>query len=180
MLFHDLRIAMPFYFTGGFSLSKFFRNYRNRAFAFLSFWLFIYLSSRDYIPFQTPRFRWYCWAANQMSIVSFAAFAVDKFLALAKLYRISEFVLVVLTLLGGWVGTGSAIYLFHHKTTKDGFSGKLKTILTVHGVVFILVCLRETYSSIMGNTWEMATKQKIHEDKGESILCKIIGREVCK
>lgn len=87
-----------------------------------------------------------------MSIVSFTAFAVDKALALAKLYRISEYVLIVLTVLGGWVGTGSAMYLFHHKTTKVGFSGKLKTILTVHAVVFILVCLLETYSSIMGTT----------------------------
>jgi uncharacterized membrane protein YsdA (DUF1294 family) len=63
-----------------------------------------------------------------INFLAFAAFGLDKMLAEARAWRISEANLLGLALLGGSPGAYAGRHLFRHKTRKQPFSGELHTI----------------------------------------------------
>jgi uncharacterized membrane protein YsdA (DUF1294 family) len=72
--------------------------------------------------------------SNQLVIrspTSFAVFGLDKTLAEARGWRISEAKLLGLALIGGSPGAYAGRHLFRHKTRKQPFSGELHTIAII-------------------------------------------------
>jgi uncharacterized membrane protein YsdA (DUF1294 family) len=63
-----------------------------------------------------------------MNFAAFAAFGIDKARAERGAWRISEATLLRLALLGGTPGAYAGRYLFRHKTRKQPFCGRLRTI----------------------------------------------------
>lgn len=70
-----------------------------------------------------------------LNMSAFAAFGIDKYLAISKHRRISEKTLLRLAVFGGSVGAMAGRSVFRHKTQK--FKGVFRGILLVHTV---LVC----------------------------------------
>ena len=56
-----------------------------------------------------------------LNIITFLIMGIDKYLAIKKKYRISEFHLLTLTLFGGSVGSLLGMIIFRHKTKKMKF-----------------------------------------------------------
>ena len=79
------------------------------------------------------------WIAATTAI-TFLVFGWDKLCARAKWRRIPEGTLLTLALIGGSPGALAGQRLFRHKTTKQPFARKLRAILVLHGVAFVLVC----------------------------------------
>ena len=63
-----------------------------------------------------------------INFLAFAAFGLDKMLAEARAWRISEAKLLGLALIGGSPGAYAGRHLFRHKTRKQPFSNELHTI----------------------------------------------------
>ena len=59
--------------------------------------------------------------AAVMSLITFAAFGIDKYKARTGRWRIRERTLFLLALLGGGVGTFLGMKVFHHKTLHKKF-----------------------------------------------------------
>lgn len=53
-----------------------------------------------------------------INIVAFFLYGVDKYSAIKKKNRISEFQLLVCSLLGGGIGSIIGMFIFRHKTSK--------------------------------------------------------------
>ncbi len=66
-----------------------------------------------------------------MSVITFVAFGIDKFLALKSLRRISEKRLHTLSLLGGFVGALFGMAFFRHKVSKKEFYLKELAIIFI-------------------------------------------------
>lgn len=56
-----------------------------------------------------------------INICTVVAYFIDKWAAMANVQRIPEFVLLLLGLVGGWVGAIYAQQIFRHKTRKQPF-----------------------------------------------------------
>jgi len=69
-----------------------------------------------------------------LNLFSFAAFGIDKYLSIHKKRRISEKRLLLITILGGSVGSLAGQKLFNHKTQK--FKGILWVAFLTHILVF--------------------------------------------
>jgi len=77
-------------------------------------------------PFLTPaNIATYVLAIN---FVAFAAFGIDKLLAEARAWRISEANLLAFAFVGGTPGAYAGRQLFRHKTRKQPFSNELHGI----------------------------------------------------
>ena len=59
--------------------------------------------------------------AAVMSLITFAAFGIDKYKARTGRWRIQERTLFLLALLGGGVGAFLGMKVFHHKTLHKKF-----------------------------------------------------------
>ena len=70
-----------------------------------------------------------------MSLLSFAAFGIDVFIARQSTRgtRIPELCLLLLTGLGGAIGSGGAMLLFRHKTRKPSFLFTVALCLVIQG-----------------------------------------------
>ena len=66
-----------------------------------------------------------------INFAAFAAFGIDKMLAEAGAWRISEARLLALAFAGGSPGAYAGRHLFRHKTRKQPFSGEL------HGIALL-------------------------------------------
>lgn len=66
-----------------------------------------------------------------INLVAFLAFGLDKILAEARAWRISESALLMWAFLGGTPGAYAGRALFRHKTRKQPFSNQLHTIAVV-------------------------------------------------
>ena len=66
--------------------------------------------------------------AVAINFAAFAAFGIDKMLARAGAWRISEARLLGLAFVGGSPGAYAGRRLFRHKTRKQPFSGELHAI----------------------------------------------------
>ncbi|MDP2850308.1 MAG: DUF1294 domain-containing protein [Sulfuricurvum sp.] len=69
-----------------------------------------------------------------LNLLSLVTFGIDKYLAIHKKRRVSENRLLLLTILGGSVGSLAGQKLFNHKTRK--FKGVLWVALLIHILVF--------------------------------------------
>lgn len=64
-----------------------------------------------------------------INLVTFLVFGLDKRLAMAGKWRISEAKLLFLAFIGGWMGAKAAQRRFRHKTRKQPFARQLNTML---------------------------------------------------
>lgn len=74
-----------------------------------------------------------------MSVISFVLYAYDKHQAYYCKFRVPEFVLMAVTVLGGAIGTIPAMYYFRHKIRKRPF-------VIVGWLFFILVSIALLWS----------------------------------
>lgn len=75
-----------------------------------------------------------------INLVTFTAFALDKFKAVKNKSRIKIVTLLVLSFIGGSVGGFISMHLFHHKTKKNYFTVGLPLImLTQIAVIFYIL-----------------------------------------
>lgn len=102
--------------------------------------LFIVLAIFPGLSLGWPLFL-YALATAGMSLVAFAAFALDKHWALIGGRRIPEYVLHALSLFGGWPGALLAQQAFRHKTRKVSFSMLFWLIVLFHGLLILLIFL---------------------------------------
>ena len=56
-----------------------------------------------------------------INIIAFVVYGIDKFNAVHKTYRVSEYSLYVLSVFGGPIGSLLGMRVFHHKTRKLSF-----------------------------------------------------------
>ena len=74
-----------------------------------------------------------------INIATFIVFAVDKFKAIRRSYRIPIVTLLILAFLGGAAGGLSAMYLFRHKTQKDYFVIGLPLMLVMQIILIVYI-----------------------------------------
>jgi len=74
-----------------------------------------------------------------INVLSFVLFAVDKFQAKSKGWRISEKVLLTLSALGGAVGGWFAMEIFRHKTKTPVFKFGLPIMMLAHFVIIGII-----------------------------------------
>ena len=58
---------------------------------------------------------------SAINIIAFIMYGIDKALARAQKYRISEASLIFVAILGGALGALCGMFVFHHKTRKKKF-----------------------------------------------------------
>ena len=58
------------------------------------------------------------WYLIGINIITFIMYGIDKYNAVHKKYRISEYSLFILSFLGGSLGAIVGMRVFHHKTRK--------------------------------------------------------------
>lgn len=68
--------------------------------------------------------------------ITFIIYGLDKFFSIKKMFRISEKILFMLSIMGGFLGAIIGMNLFHHKTKKNKF--KIINILSAILWIFIL------------------------------------------
>lgn len=76
-----------------------------------------------------------------VNIITFIAFAIDKFNAIEGRTRIRIVTLLGLAFVGGSVGGIGAMYLFRHKTSKDYFTVGIPLIMIMQVVVLVYIFL---------------------------------------
>lgn len=76
-----------------------------------------------------------------MSVVTFGAFALDKWLAHGEGRRLPENLLHVLEALGGWPGAFAAMTLVRHKSRKRSFQVWTVVIAALHIAGWLLYLL---------------------------------------
>ena len=72
-----------------------------------------------------------------INLISFAIYGIDKALAKAGKFRISEAALIWAAVFGGSVGALLGMFIFHHKTTKKKFLIGIPLILFIHIVLAV-------------------------------------------
>lgn len=74
-----------------------------------------------------------------ISILSFLLFGLDKQKARQNKRRISEFTLLLVSFLGGSLGSFLAMFIFRHKTSKTSFKIKFGLILLAQILIIFLM-----------------------------------------
>lgn len=69
------------------------------------------------------------------TVMAFLLFGYDKLLAARSGSRVSEFQLVLVSALGGWLGGLLALLVFHHKTAKRSFQLKFTASFLIWGAL---------------------------------------------
>ncbi len=72
-----------------------------------------------------------------VNLAAYAAFGLDKRLARASAWRVSEGTLLGLALIGGSIGAKTAQHHFRHKTVKEPFRTQLDLIIALQVVVVV-------------------------------------------
>lgn len=72
-----------------------------------------------------------------INIFSFFSYGIDKLFARKKMFRISEKILLLLSIMGGSVGALCAMCFFHHKTKKIKFKAINIISLVIWGYLVI-------------------------------------------
>ena len=71
------------------------------------------------------------WYFALINLVAFSIIAVDKQLAVNQKRRISELNLLLPSVIGGTIGSGLAMLLFRHKTSKESFLLRFYAIIVI-------------------------------------------------
>lgn len=74
-----------------------------------------------------------------LNIMTFLIMGIDKYLAIKKKYRISEFHLLTLTLFGGSVGSLLGMIIFRHKTKKMKFLIIIPLSIIIHILIYLQI-----------------------------------------
>ena len=77
------------------------------------------------------------WYLIGINIFSFLIYGIDKYNAVHKRYRVSEYGLFILAVFGGALGSILGMLLFHHKTRKLIFWIINVLLLTVWVLIII-------------------------------------------
>ena len=77
-----------------------------------------------------------------INLFGFFIMYYDKRKAKKGQWRIKEGTIILVTLLGGGIGTISGMYVFHHKTKKLKFTVGLPTILIAEIVLIIYFAIK--------------------------------------
>lgn len=77
------------------------------------------------------------WYFTGINIFSFIIYGIDKLLAKKKLFRVSEYSLLMFSVFGGPIGSILGMQIFHHKTRKLLFWGINILCLTVWSLIII-------------------------------------------
>lgn len=72
-----------------------------------------------------------------MNILSFSLMGIDKYKAITNKWRISEYTLFGISLLGGSLGTLFGMIAFHHKTKKNSFRILIPIFLIINILLII-------------------------------------------
>ena len=72
-----------------------------------------------------------------INILSFSLMGIDKYKAITNKWRISEYTLFGLSLLGGSLGTLLGMFTFHHKTKKNSFRILIPIFLIINIIMII-------------------------------------------
>jgi len=83
---------------------------------------------------------WLAWGYLVASVVTFAAYAMDKSSARSGGWRISERKLHALSLAGGWPGALLAQQMLRHKSAKAEFRAVFWGTVVVNVAAFIVLC----------------------------------------
>ena len=83
--------------------------------------------------------KWIFWYLLIVNIVTFLVFAIDKWKAKNKKWRIRELVLLTFSAIGGVVGGLMSMYAFRHKTQTAIFKFGMPIILILHIVLAIFL-----------------------------------------
>lgn len=74
-----------------------------------------------------------------VNLISFLAMFIDKQKAKKGSWRIKEFTLLILALIGGSIGGIAGMYIFHHKTKKARFYIGMPAMLVLQIMLVIAV-----------------------------------------
>ena len=74
-----------------------------------------------------------------INIITFFAFAIDKFQAISNGWRISEKTLLGISVLGGATGGWIAMQICRHKTRKPIFKYGLPMIIAIHIAILTML-----------------------------------------
>ncbi len=74
-----------------------------------------------------------------INLITFCAFAVDKFQAMSNGWRISEKTLLGISVLGGATGGWIAMQICRHKTRKPIFKYGLPMMVAIHIAILTLL-----------------------------------------
>lgn len=69
-----------------------------------------------------------------INIISFIIYGIDKFLSIRYWYRISEFILLCFSFIGGIIGSILGMIFFNHKTNKV----KFKIYLFIYSLLWLI------------------------------------------
>lgn len=72
-----------------------------------------------------------------INILSFSLMGIDKYKAITNKWRISEYTLFGLSLLGGSLGTLIGMFIFNHKTKKNSFRILIPIFLIINIILLI-------------------------------------------
>ncbi len=70
-----------------------------------------------------------------INILSVIVFAIDKIASVNKTSRVSEEILLTISIFGGAIGSAIGMLLFHHKTNKKRFT----KIIPICAVIYLIV-----------------------------------------
>ena len=74
-----------------------------------------------------------------INIIGFILIGYDKKMAVANKHRISEKTLLLIIIVGGVIGSGLAMFLFRHKTSKISYLLKFFGIVIIQILVIFLL-----------------------------------------
>lgn len=75
-----------------------------------------------------------------INLVSFMMFGIDKYKARRGQWRISEATLLAVAAIGGSIGAGMGMKVWHHKTLHSKFRYGVPIILLVHIALMAYFC----------------------------------------
>lgn len=80
-----------------------------------------------------------------INVATFFAFAIDKTKARRGSFRISERMLLGMSLCGGSIGGIMGMQIFHHKTKHLHFNVGIPAMIVLHYILLLLFIYRELY-----------------------------------
>ena len=74
-----------------------------------------------------------------INLLSFILMGIDKLKAIKNTYRISENTLILISIIGGGIGTLIGMILFHHKTKKLKFQILVPISILINIYLYYLI-----------------------------------------